>query len=204
MARFGAVITAMVTPFAADGSLDTAAAGALARWLVEHGNDALVLAGTTGESAVLTDRSRVELFRSVRATVDVPAHRRLHHQRHPPRLASSPAAATDAGMDAVLVVMPYYNRPPQSGLEAHFRHVADATDLPVILYDIPVRTGRALATQPILRLASRRCPTSSRSRTPVATPASPPGGSPRPPRGSRSTPVDDPLTLPLPPSAPSA
>ena len=153
MARFGAVITAMVTPFAADGSLDTEAAGELARWLVEHGNDALVLAGTTGESAVLTDPERVELFRTVRAAVDVPliAGSTTNDTAHSVEMTR---AATDAGMDAVLAVVPYYNKPPQSGLEAHFRAVAEATDLPVMLYDVPGRTGRALATETIVRLAS--------------------------------------------------
>ena len=72
MARFGTVLTAMVTPFAADGSIDLDGAGRLARWLVDHGNDGLVLAGTTGESAVLTDAERIDLFRAVRAAVDVP------------------------------------------------------------------------------------------------------------------------------------
>lgn len=152
MARFGSVITAMVTPFAADGSLDTGAAADLARWLVEHGNDALVLAGTTGESAVLTDPERIELFRTVRAAVDVPliAGSTTNDTAHSVEMTR---AAADAGMDAILAVVPYYNKPPQSGLEAHFRAVAAASDLPVMLYDVPGRTGRALATETIVRLA---------------------------------------------------
>ncbi len=126
MARFGSVITAMVTPFASDGSLDTAAAADLARWLVDHGNDALVLAGTTGESAVLTDPERIELFRVVRAAVDVPliAGSTTNDTAHSVDMTR---AAAEVGMDAVLAVVPYYNKPPQSGLEAHFRAVAAAS-----------------------------------------------------------------------------
>ena len=152
MARFGTVITAMVTPFTADGALDTEAAGTLARWLVAHGNDALVLAGTTGESAVLTDPERIELFRTVRAAVDVPliAGSTTNDTAHSVDMTR---AATEAGMDAILAVVPYYNKPPQSGLDAHFRAVAAATDLPVMLYDVPGRTGRKLATETTLTLA---------------------------------------------------
>lgn len=152
MARFGSVITAMVTPFTADGALDTEAAGTLARWLVAHGNDALVLAGTTGESAVLTDPERIELFRVVREAVDVPliAGATTNDTAHSVDMTR---AATEAGMDAILAVVPYYNKPPQSGLDAHFRAVAAATDLPVMLYDVPGRTGRKLATETTLTLA---------------------------------------------------
>jgi 4-hydroxy-tetrahydrodipicolinate synthase len=152
MGRFGAVITAMVTPFAPDGSLDAKAAGDLARWLVAHGNDALVLAGTTGESAVLTDPERIELFRVVREAVDVPliAGSTTNDTAHSVDMTEAAAAV---GMDAILAVVPYYNKPPQSGLELHFRAVAEASDLPVMLYDVPGRTGRKLATETILRLA---------------------------------------------------
>jgi len=157
MARFGAVITAMVTPFSADGSLDVDGAARLAKWLVGHGNDALVVAGTTGESAVLTDPERIELFRAVRAAVDVPliAGSTTNDTAHSVDMTREAEAA---GMDAVLAVVPYYNKPPQSGLEAHFRAVAGATPLPVMLYDVPGRTGRKLATDTILRLA-REVPT---------------------------------------------
>ena len=157
MARFGPVCTAMATPFAADGSLDTEAAGELARWLVAHGNDALVVAGTTGESPVLTDPERIELFRAVRAAVDVPliAGSTTNDTAHSVEMTR---AAAEAGMDAVLAVVPYYNKPPQSGLVAHFEAVAAASDLPVMLYDVPGRTGRALATETIVHLA-REVPT---------------------------------------------
>lgn len=153
MARFGTVITAMVTPFAPDGSLDLEAAGTLARWLVAHGNDALVVAGTTGESAVLTDDERVDLFRAVRAAVDVPliAGSTTNDTAHSIEMTR---AATEVGMDAVLAVVPYYNKPPQRGLELHFRAVAEVTHLPVMLYDVPGRTGRPLTLDTAIRLAN--------------------------------------------------
>ena len=151
MSRFGSVITAMVTPFSADGELDHEGAAELARWLVAQGNDALVLSGTTGEAACLTDEEQIALWRTVRAAVDVPliAGSGTNDTRHAAELTS---AAADAGMDAVLIVTPYYNRPSQAGIEAHFRHVCAATELPVIVYDIPVRTGRKIGSDLILRM----------------------------------------------------
>ena len=153
MSRFGSVITAMVTPFTADGELDHEGAAELARWLVAQGNDALVLSGTTGEAACLTDEEQIALWRTVRAAVDVPliAGSGTNDTRHAAELTS---AAAGAGMDAVLIVTPYYNRPSQAGIEAHFRHVCDATELPVIVYDIPVRTGRKIGSDLILRMAT--------------------------------------------------
>jgi 4-hydroxy-tetrahydrodipicolinate synthase len=153
MSRFGSVITAMVTPFTADGELDHEGAAELARWLVAQGNDALVLSGTTGEAACLTDDEQIALWRSVRSAVDVPliAGSGTNDTRHAAELTS---AAAGAGMDAVLIVTPYYNRPSQAGIEAHFRHVCDATELPVIVYDIPVRTGRKIGSDLILRMAT--------------------------------------------------
>ncbi|MCU1497513.1 MAG: putative dihydrodipicolinate synthase [Acidimicrobiales bacterium] len=157
MARFGPVATAMVTPLRADGSLDVEGAGELARWLVDHGNDALVVAGTTGESPVLTDHERIELFRAVRAAVTVPlvAGSTTNDTAHSIEMTK---AAAEVGMDAVLAVVPYYNKPTQAGLDLHFRAVAAASDLPVMLYDVPGRTGRKLEAQTILRLA-REVPT---------------------------------------------
>jgi 4-hydroxy-tetrahydrodipicolinate synthase len=153
MSRLGSVITAMVTPFSADGELDHEGAAELARWLVAQGNDALVLSGTTGEAACLTDEEQIALWRTVRAAVDVPliAGSGTNDTRHAAELTS---AAADAGMDAVLIVTPYYNRPSQAGIEAHFRHVCAATELPVIVYDIPVRTGRKIGSDLILRMAN--------------------------------------------------
>ena len=123
MARFGAVLTAMVTPFTADGELDGARAAELARWLVDRGNDGLVLAGTTGESPVLTDEERTELWRVVREAVDVPlvAGSTTNDTAHSVAMTQ---AAHELGMDGILAVTPYYNRPSQAGLEAHFRAVA--------------------------------------------------------------------------------
>lgn len=152
MPRFGRVLTAMATPFAPDGSLDAKAAGDLARWLVEQGNDGLVVAGTTGESPVLTDEERIELFRAVRAAVDVPlvAGTTTNDTAHSIALTE---AAAEVGVDGILAVTPYYNKPPQSGLRRHFEAVAGASDLPVMLYDVPGRTGRKIDADTILGLA---------------------------------------------------
>jgi 4-hydroxy-tetrahydrodipicolinate synthase len=156
-ARFGKVLTAMATPFAADGSLDTAGAASVGRWLVDHGSDGLVLAGTTGEAPTLGDDEKVALWESVRTAVDVPllAGAGSNDTRHSVELAGR-AAAT--GVDGLLIVTPYYNRPPPAGIEAHFRAVADATELPVVLYDVPSRTGRRIDTDALIRLA-REVPT---------------------------------------------
>lgn len=152
-ARFGRVLTAMVTPFHADGSLDVAGAAELARWLVAHGNDGLVVAGTTGEAPTLTDDEKAELWAAVRAAVDVPlvAGTGSYDTRHTCELSERAAAI---GVDGLLVVTPYYSRPSQAGLDAHFRAVAAATDLPVVLYDIPGRTGRKIDTDLLIRLAN--------------------------------------------------
>ena len=151
-ARFGKVVTAMVTPFTGGGDLDLDGAAALARWLVSQGNDGLVLAGTTGEAPTLTDDEKVALWETVRAAVDVPllAGSGSFDTRHTVGL-SRRAAAT--GADGLLVVTPYYNRPTQAGLDAHFRAVAEATDLPIVIYDVPVRTGRAMSVDTHVRLA---------------------------------------------------
>ena len=152
MPRFGSLITAMVTPFDAQGRVDLEGAAALAAWLVEQGNDGLVLTGSTGEGSVLDDDEQVEVWRAVRAAVDVPlvAATGTNDTAHAVGLTGQAAAA---GMTGVLVVTPYYNRPPQSGLEAHFRAVAGATDLPVMLYDIPIRSGRKISHEVLMRLA---------------------------------------------------
>ena len=152
-ARFGKVLTAMVTPFHDDGSLDLDGAAALARWLVAQGNDGLVIAGTTGEAPTLSDDETVELWRAVRAAVDVPllAGTGSNDTRHTIGLSQR---AAETGVDGLLVVSPYYNRPPQAGIEAHFRAVAAATDLPIVMYDVPTRTGRAMAVDTIVRLAT--------------------------------------------------
>lgn len=152
VARFGAVITAMVTPFDDEGGLDLDGAAALARWLADRGSDGLVVAGTTGEGSVLTDDEKLDLWRAVAEAVSIPviANTGSNDTAHSVHLTKQAAACGAAG---VLAVTPYYNRPSQAGLEAHFRAVAAATDLPVLLYDIPVRTGRKIAHDVFVRLA---------------------------------------------------
>jgi len=152
MARFGSVITAMVTPFDDDGRVDLEGAAALAEWLVAQGNDGLVVTGSTGEASMLSDDEQIEVWQVVRAAVDVPliAGSGTNDTRHACELTSRASAH---GIDAVLVVTPYYNRPPQAGLEAHFRAVAGSTDLPVLLYDIPIRSGREISHEVLVRLA---------------------------------------------------
>jgi 4-hydroxy-tetrahydrodipicolinate synthase len=152
-ARFGTVISAMVTPFDDDGGLDLDGAAELARWLVAHGHDGLVVAGTTGEAPTLSDDEKVELWRAVRAAVDVPllAGTGSNDTRHTIGLSQR---AAETGVDGLLVVSPYYNRPTQAGIEAHVRAVAGAVDLPIVLYDVPVRTGRGVATDVVVRLAN--------------------------------------------------
>src|SRR5215475_9456710 len=140
---FGRLLTAMVTPFNADGSLDLDGAARLATYLVdEQGNDGLVISGTTGESPTTTDAEKESLLRAVVEAVGDRAHVvagvGTYDTHHSIELAR---AAEKAGATALLVVTPYYNRPPQSGLVAHFSAVADATGLPVMLYDIPVRAA---------------------------------------------------------------
>ncbi len=152
MARFGEVLTAMVTPFTPNGDLDLDGAVKLAKWLVAQGNDGLVVAGTTGEASTLTDDEQFALVEAVAAAVTVPviAGAGSNDTRHAISLTAAMKALGAAG---VLSVTPYYNRPGQSGLEAHFRAVCAATDLPVVIYDIPIRTGRKVAPEVLLRLA---------------------------------------------------
>jgi len=151
--RLGAVICAMATPFDDDGQLDVDGAVQLARWLVDNGNDGLLLAGTTGEAPVLSDEEKIQLWRAVRDAVSVPviAGSGTNSTEHSVELTR---AAAQAGADAVLAVTPYYNRPSQAGIEAHFRAIAEASSLPVIAYDIPKRTGRELKTSTLLKLAN--------------------------------------------------
>jgi 4-hydroxy-tetrahydrodipicolinate synthase len=152
MARFGAVVTAMVTPFDGEGALDLDAAAQLARWLADHGSDGLVVAGTTGEGSTLTDDEKLDLWRAVAEAVTIPviANTGSNDTAHSVHLTRQ---AAGLGVAGVLAVTPYYNRPSQSGLEAHFRAVAEATELPVMLYDIPVRSGRKISHEVMVRLA---------------------------------------------------
>jgi 4-hydroxy-tetrahydrodipicolinate synthase len=139
--RLGTLLTAMVTPFAPDGSLDIPAAVRLAHYLVDGGCDGLVLSGTTGESPTTTDAEKLALLRAVLEAVGdrarVIAGAGSYDTAHSVHLAKACAAE---GAHGLLVVTPYYSRPPQAGLIAHFTAVADATPLPVLLYDIPPRS----------------------------------------------------------------
>jgi 4-hydroxy-tetrahydrodipicolinate synthase len=157
-APFGRVLTAMVTPFNADGAVDLALAARLAEHLVSHGSDGLVLCGTTGESPTLSWQEQHRLFAAVKEAL----------AGRVPLLAGSGSNCTaeaveetreaaELGADGALVVVPYYNKPPQDGLEAHFRAVAAAApELPLMLYNIPGRTGCSLAPETVARLLD--CP----------------------------------------------
>jgi 4-hydroxy-tetrahydrodipicolinate synthase len=152
---FGRVLTAMVTPFAGDGSLDLNAAAGLASYLVDQlGNDGLVISGTTGESPTTSDAEKADLLRvvidSVGDRATILAGVGTFNTEHTVELA---ATAAKLGASGLLVVTPYYSKPPQAGILEHFRQVAEATDVPVMLYDIPGRAGVAIATDTTLRLA---------------------------------------------------
>ena len=150
--RFGRVIPAMVTPFSESGALDVDASVTLAKWLVEQGSEGLVITGTTGEGPAVTDEEDWELWRAVAEAVTVPViagttTNDTAHSMHQTQKAE------ELGCDAILAVTPYYNRPSQAGIYAHFEAVASSTSLPVVLYDIPVRTGRKIETSTMLELA---------------------------------------------------
>jgi 4-hydroxy-tetrahydrodipicolinate synthase len=153
MPRFGRVLTAMVTPFHADGSLNLDGAKRLARWLQDNGNDGLVIAGTTGESSVLTDDERLSLFAAVVEAVTIPviAGTGTNDTAHSVHMTKE---ATKLGVAGILAVCPYYNRPSQAGIDAHIRAMCAATTLPVVIYDIPVRTGRKINTTTLAKLAN--------------------------------------------------
>jgi 4-hydroxy-tetrahydrodipicolinate synthase len=153
MARFGRVITAMITPFTDDGALDLDGAAKLAQWLIDNGNEGLVLAGTTGESPTLTHAEQIELVRVVCDAVSVPvvAGAGSNDTRAAIELTEQ---VTAAGASGVLSVTPYYNRPSQAGLALHYAEVAKATDLPIMLYDIPARSGRRIEPATVLQLAN--------------------------------------------------
>jgi 4-hydroxy-tetrahydrodipicolinate synthase len=144
----------MVTPFRDDGSLDFDEAQRLARHLVDHGSEGILVAGSTGESATLTDDEQTTLFRVVKDAVGADAHvvagTGTNWTEHSVELTRQ---AEKAGVDAALAVTPYYNRPPQDSLLDHFRTIADASNLPILLYDIPGRTATKIEVDTILRAA---------------------------------------------------
>jgi 4-hydroxy-tetrahydrodipicolinate synthase len=151
---FGSVSVAMVTPFTASGALDLTAAAALAVHLADRGCDGLVVSGTTGESPTTTDAEKESLLRAVVEAVGdrvtVVAGVGTNDTAHSLELART---AAKAGADGLLAVTPYYSKPPQEGLLAHFRAIADVTDVPVMLYDIPARSGVQIRTETLVRLA---------------------------------------------------
>jgi 4-hydroxy-tetrahydrodipicolinate synthase len=152
---FGRLLTAMVTPFELDGSLDLDAAAGLASYLVDElGNDGLVISGTTGESPTTSDAEKADLLRVVLDAVGdrarIVAGVGTFNTEHTLELA---ATAAKVGAHGLLVVTPYYSKPPQAGIAEHFRRIADVTEVPVMLYDIPGRSAVAIATDTMLRLA---------------------------------------------------
>jgi 4-hydroxy-tetrahydrodipicolinate synthase len=152
--RFGRVVTAMVTPFKEDLSLDVDRAQELARWLADNGSDGLVVAGSTGEAATLTGEEKVTLWRAVaeavRGKAKVVAGSGTYDTAHSVHLTEE---AERAGVDGILAVTPYYNKPPQRGLIEHFSKIAGSTGLPVLLYNIPGRTALRIEHDTLLRLA---------------------------------------------------
>src|SRR5437870_4264723 len=153
--RFGSVLTAMVTPFRDDYSLDLDGAQQLASYLLENGTDTIVAAGSTGEAPTLTHDEKRDLFRAVveaaKGRGKVVAGTGTYSTAESVELTR---LAQTAGCDGALVVAPYYNKPPQSGLVAHFTRVAESTDLPILLYNIPSRTAIRVEHETILQLAA--------------------------------------------------
>ena len=168
--RFGQVLTAMVTPMRDDGSVDYDGVATLARYLQDNGNDGLVITGTTGESPVLTDEERVSVWRAAAEAVTIPiiAGSGTNDTAHSVEMTK---AAKEVGAAGVLAVTPYYNRPSQSGLYGHFKAIADCTDLPVMLYDIPIRSGRKIANETFLKLIAD-CPNIVANKDAAKDPAS--------------------------------
>ena len=151
-APFGRILPAMITPMKSNGDVDFEAAGRLARQLVADGADGLVVNGTTGESPVTHMDEKVELVRVVKQAVDVPviSGAGSNDTAHTVRMVEQ---TQEAGADAVLVVMPYYSRPSQDGVVGHYRAVDQSTDKPIIVYDVPARTGLKVTVETYDRLA---------------------------------------------------
>jgi 4-hydroxy-tetrahydrodipicolinate synthase len=152
-APFGRLITAMVTPFAKDGSIDWDGVATLANHLADHGHDAIAVNGTTGEAPTTKSSEKLEIIKVVKSAVGsrvkVLSGAGDNETSYTVEQAKRSA---DAGADGLLIVAPYYNKPPQAGIEAHFRAVAAATDLPIMMYDIPGRTGVEIESDTIVRL----------------------------------------------------
>ncbi len=152
MPHFGRIMSAMITPFDATGAVDYDVAQRLAKHLVAEGNDGLVICGTTGEAPTLSDNEKLGMFAAVLEAVDVPviAGSVGYNTAHSIDLSQQ---AAKLGVHGILSLCPFYSRPSQAGIEAHFRAIADACDLPQLIYDIPIRTGRKVSTEVLVRLA---------------------------------------------------
>jgi 4-hydroxy-tetrahydrodipicolinate synthase len=154
--KLGALITAMITPFDEKGAVDLREAARLARWLIDQGNQGLVIAGTTGESPALSDDEKLGLFYATKEAVGeraaIIANTGGNNTGHSVELTER---AAKTGVDAILAVVPYYNKPPQDGMLRHFGAIAEATKLPVLVYNIPGRTGANMLPATLLELARR-------------------------------------------------
>lgn len=152
--RFGTLLTAMVTPFTSDGEVDYKQAAELANKLVEDGCDGLVVTGTTGETSTLTDAENLGMFRAVKEAVGgraaIVAGTGTNDTAHSVHLSQQAAAL---GVDGLLIVTPYYNKPSQAGVRAHFEKIASSTDVPVMVYDIPGRSSIPIQPETMIRLA---------------------------------------------------
>lgn len=152
MVSWGRLITAMVTPFDEDLNVDYGAAVTLAKYLVEEGNTALVVTGTTGEAPTLTSNEKIILYKEIKKNVDVPIIAGVGSNSTEVTIESA-KDAIEAGADGLLVVAPYYNKPDQKSLYAHFRKVAESVDAPIILYNVPGRTGCNILPETVAKLA---------------------------------------------------
>ncbi|HEY8321688.1 MAG TPA: 4-hydroxy-tetrahydrodipicolinate synthase [Candidatus Baltobacteraceae bacterium] len=156
MTTFGSLLTAMITPFDESGALDVAESSRIATYLVDRGNDGLVVAGSTGEGQTLTDAERNSLIAAVKNAVAGRACVVANAGTNDTRTSvAATQAAQGAGADAILAVVPYYNKPTQSGMLAHFGAIAQATNLPIMIYNIPGRTGTNMLPETLLELARR-------------------------------------------------
>lgn len=156
MKALGRLLTAMITPFATDGSLDVDEACRIAEFLIANGNDGVVVSGTTGESAALEADEKLALFRAIKQRLGArgvviagTGGNNTHHS------IEFTKRAMETGIDAVLAVVPYYNKPPQDGLLRHFGALAEACDIPIVMYNIPGRTGQNMTAATTLELARR-------------------------------------------------
>ena len=154
---FGRLLTAMVTPFTKSGEIDWAGVEKIAAHLVSTGHDGIVLNGTTGEAPTTSDDEKDQIIKVVRKVIGdkikIVAGAGNNETSHSVEQAQR---AAKAGADGLLVVTPYYNKPPQAGIQAHFTAMADATDLPVMMYDIPGRTGVEIESDTIVKLAEHK------------------------------------------------